>query len=48
MIFEVPEGRIKETARWVKEKMENAVKLRVPLLAEAKAGRNWNEMGKVI
>lgn len=48
LIFEVPEGRIKETARWVKEKMENAVKLRVPLLAEAKAGRNWNEMGKVI
>lgn len=48
LIFEVPEVRIKETARWVKEKMENAVKLRVPLLAEAKAGRNWNEMGKVI
>lgn len=48
LIFEVPEGRIKETALWVKQKMENAVKLRVPLLAEAKAGRNWNEMGKVI
>lgn len=48
LIFEVPEGRARETALWVKEKMENAVKLRVPLLAEAKAGRNWSEMGKVI
>ena len=48
LIFEVPEGQIRQTAQWVKEKMENAVKLKVPLLAQAKAGRNWNEMGKVI
>lgn len=48
LIFEVPEGKIKATAAWVKNKMENAVILRVPLLAEAKAGRNWNEMGKVL
>ncbi len=48
LIFEVPEGKIKATAAWVKNKMENAVILKVPLLAEAKAGRNWNEMGKVL
>ena len=48
LIFEVPEGQIRQTAQWVKGKMENAVKLKVPLLAQAKAGRNWNEMGKVI
>ncbi|MDR0953604.1 MAG: DNA polymerase I [Elusimicrobiota bacterium] len=48
LIFEVPQGKIKETAAWVKDKMESAVALQVPLLAEAKAGKNWNEMGKVI
>ncbi|MDR0734317.1 MAG: DNA polymerase I [Elusimicrobiota bacterium] len=48
LVFEIPRGTIKETALWVKEKMENAVRLKVPLLAEAKAGKNWNEMGKVV
>ena len=48
LVFEVPHARLKETAAWVKEKMENAAALKVPLLAEAKAGKNWNEMGKVI
>lgn len=48
LIFEVPEGKLKQTAAFVKEKMENAVKLKVPLLAQAKAGRNWNEMGSVL
>ncbi|MDR1684755.1 MAG: DNA polymerase I [Elusimicrobiota bacterium] len=47
LVFEAPAGKIKETAAWVKEKMESAVSLKVPLLAEAKAGKNWNEMGKV-
>ncbi len=48
LIFEVPSGKIKQTAAFVKEKMEQAVKLKVPLLAQAKAGRNWNEMGPVL
>ena len=48
LIFEVPAGKIKQTAALVKDKMENAVKLKVPLLAQAKAGRNWNEMGPVL
>lgn len=48
LIFEVPKDSIKEVASWVKEKMESSVTLKVPLLAQAKAGRNWNEMGKVI
>ena len=48
LIFEVPAGKIKQTAALVKEKMEQAVKLIVPLVAQAKAGRNWNEMGPVL
>jgi DNA polymerase-1 len=48
LVFEVPQGKIKETAAWVKNKMESAVMLKVPLVAEAKAGKNWNEMGRVI
>ncbi|MDR1941381.1 MAG: hypothetical protein LBQ47_03560, partial [Endomicrobium sp.] len=48
LVFEVPQDKIKETAAWIKNKMETAVKLKVPLIAEVKAGRNWNEMGKVL
>lgn len=48
LIFEVPQENLKSAALWVKEKMEQAVKLKVPLLAQAKAGKNWNEMGPVI
>ena len=48
LVFEVPQNKIKEVAAWVKEKMEAAATLKVPLIAEAKAGKNWNEMGKVL
>ena len=47
LIFEVPANTLKETALFVKNKMQNAVKLRVPLLASAKAGKNWYEMEKL-
>lgn len=48
LIFEVPEGKIKQFAAWAKEKMENALVLRVPLVAKAKAGKDLNNMGPVI
>lgn len=48
LIFEVPADTLKETALFVKNKMQNAVKLRVPLLASAKAGKNWYEMEKLV
>ena len=48
LVFEVPEGKIKDFAAWAKEKMENALVLRVPLVAKAKAGKNLNNMGPVL
>lgn len=48
LIFEVPREDIKTVAAWVKQKMEDAFTLKVPILAQAKAGKNWNEMGHVI
>lgn len=48
LIFEVPANTLKETALFVKNKMQNAVKLRVPLLASAKAGKNWYELEKLV
>ncbi len=47
LIFEVPAERLTAAASFVKEKMQNAVKLRVPLLASAKAGKNWYTLEKL-
>ena len=47
LIFEVPAERLTAAASLVKEKMQNAVKLRVPLLASAKAGKNWYTLEKL-
>ncbi|MBR4508800.1 MAG: DNA polymerase I [Elusimicrobiaceae bacterium] len=48
LVFEVPNEKLKEVATFVKDKMENAVILRVPLVAKAKAGKNLNEMGAIL
>lgn len=47
LIFEVPEKELDEFAASVKTQMQNAVKLRVPLVASAKAGPNWYELKKL-
>ena len=47
LIFELPQDRLGETAARIKELMQNAVRLRVPLLASAKAGKNWYELEKL-
>lgn len=47
LLFEVPQEQLGQTAAKIKELMQNAVKLRVPLLASAKAGKNWYELEKL-
>lgn len=47
LLFELPQKILGETAARIKELMQSTVKLRVPLLAAAKAGSNWYEMEKL-
>ncbi|HYX71012.1 MAG TPA: DNA polymerase I [Terriglobales bacterium] len=44
LVFEAPEKETEELRALVKEKMENAHKLRVPLLVEIGAGPNWRDL----
>ncbi len=43
LIFEVPKARLEEVTKKVKEIMENAVTLDVPLVVDAGMGENWDE-----
>ncbi len=44
LVFESPEDEYKELMSMVKEKMENAIKFDVPIVANVKAGKNWGEV----
>jgi DNA polymerase-1 len=44
LLFEVPEKELKRLSNLVKEVMESAHKLKVPLLAETKSGPNWRDL----
>ena len=44
LLFEAPEDEVAELAGIVKQEMEGACELRVPLLADVKAGANWRDM----
>ena len=44
LVFECPEAEVEDLARVAVQVMENAFKLKVPLVAEARAGTNWDEM----
>jgi DNA polymerase I-like protein with 3'-5' exonuclease and polymerase domains len=35
---------VEQTARMIKDKMENALQLSVPVKTELKSGLNWGEM----
>ena len=43
LIFEVPENEIEEITRLVREEMEGAMALAVPLKVEIGVGSNWSE-----
>ncbi|MDR0823280.1 MAG: DNA polymerase I [Endomicrobium sp.] len=46
LLFETANDEIDEISSLVKEKMESAVKLKVPLIVDIKKGVNWGEMKK--
>ena len=43
LIFETPKANAEETLNLMKDMMEKAVKLDIPLIADAAIGNNWNE-----
>ncbi|MFA5644659.1 MAG: DNA polymerase I [Patescibacteria group bacterium] len=47
LIFEIDENKIDYYYPKIKETMENIIKLKVPLIAEAYQGKNWGEMEKI-
>lgn len=44
VVLEVPEKEVKKVAEAVQEIMENVEKIGVPIVVDAKSGRNWEEM----
>jgi len=44
LLFECNENSVKEIAKMVKDKMENSLKLSVPVIVDLKSGPNWGEM----
>ncbi len=44
LVLECPRGELEKTVRVVKEVMESAYRLDIPLETEARAGQNWGEM----
>lgn len=47
LVFEVPKKDVERVASFVKNIMETVEALDVPIVVEAKAGTNWDEMEKV-
>ena len=44
LLFEIPEGEVERLARAVRETMEGAVPLDVPLTVDVKVGPDWESM----
>ena len=47
LLFECDPKYLEKLAKMVKEKMENALKLSVPVVVDLKVGKNWGEMKPV-
>ena len=47
LIFDVEKEILPELAAMVRKEMEGAMKLKVPLTVDVKAGPNWAEMERV-
>ena len=47
LLFEVEPKNLQKVAKLVKDKMENALKLAVPVVVDLKVGKNWGEMKKL-
>lgn len=44
LLFEVPENELEKVAKIVREEMENAVQLAVPIQVDLKIGKNWADV----
>jgi DNA polymerase-1 len=47
LVFEVPETEVAGVAAHIRVAMQTMVDVGVPLLVEAKVGKNWEEMKKI-
>ena len=43
LVFEVAEDQVDDLVKEVKERMESAAELKVPLIVDAGIGENWDE-----
>jgi DNA polymerase I-like protein with 3'-5' exonuclease and polymerase domains len=46
-MFECNPNGVEKIAKVIKEKMENALKLSVPVKVDLKSGKSWGEMSPV-
>ncbi|MFH0774292.1 MAG: DNA polymerase [bacterium] len=44
LIFEVQENHLAEVSPIIIDSMQNAVKLKVPLIVNISSGKNWGEL----
>ncbi len=47
LVFEIKEGQVEKWVKVIKDYMDSAVQLSVPVTCEAKAGPNWGDMEKL-
>ncbi len=47
LVFDLPKQELEELAQMVKDRMENGLKLDVPIKVQIKSGKNWLEMEEI-